>query len=265
MKLALFQTEPQTDGVSAALRNLNDAARMAGGHAADILVTPEMYLTGYAIGAEAVQAAALQSGGPSIQEVAEIAKRWGVGILLGYPERAEDGAVYNTIQLFDRKGESRMLYRKSHLWSEIDREQFSPGESLSEVVEIEGWKLGLAICYDIEFPEVARSLVLKGAEAILVPTACRKPYESVSTQMVPTRAEENEICVAYCNYTGAERGNQYFGLSTVAGPDGKIVAQAGGGAELLIASLDRRAFHEWRAENDHRRDRRPELYTALTE
>ncbi|MCL4167858.1 UNVERIFIED_CONTAM: hypothetical protein GTU68_062265 [Idotea baltica] len=265
MKLALFQTEPQTDGVSAALRNLNDAARTAGGHAADILITPEMYLTGYAIGVDAVQAAALQPSGPSIQEVAEIAKRWGVGILIGYPERADDGNVYNTVELFDRKGDSRLRYRKTHLWGEIDRAQFSPGQSLSDVVEIEGWKIALAICYDVEFPELTRALTLKGAELILVPTASMKPYESVATQMVPTRAEENEICIAYSNYTGSERRIDYFGHSTVAGPDGKIIAQVKEGSELMIASLDRQAFHGWRAENDHRSDRRPELYSALTE
>lgn len=263
MRLALLQCEPQADGVSAALRNLNDAGRQAGGHAADILITPEMYLTGYAIGVEGVQAAALSVGGPSIQEVSEIARRWGVAILVGYPERASDGNIYNSIHLFDQKGETRAIYRKSHLWGEIDRSQFSRGESLSEVIDLKGWKLGLAICYDIEFPELARSLALKGAEAILVSTASMKPYESIAQQMIPTRAEENEICVAYCNYTGFERDIHYYGLSTVAGPDGKIIAQMGDRADLMLADLDRERFDKWRETNAHIADRRPDLYGDL--
>ena len=264
MKLALHQCAPQADGVSAALRNLNDAARQAGGHAADILITPEMYLTGYAIGAEAVKSAALTPDGPSLQEVSEIAKRWGVAILVGYPERGDDGKVYNSIQLFDRKGETRTVYRKSHLWGDIDAEQFSRGESLSEILEIQGWKLGFAICYDIEFPELARSLALAGADAILVSTASMKPYETIATQMIPVRAEENELCVAYCNYIGYERDIDYYGLSTVAGPDGKVVAQAGAVETLLIADLSREKLDGWRKNNTHLRDRRPDLYGGLT-
>lgn len=264
MKLALFQCPPQGEGVSAALRNLNDAARQAGGHAADILITPEMYLTGYAIGAEAARSAALTPDGPSLAEVAEIAKRWGVGILVGYPERAPDGSIYNTVQMIDRKGATRAVYRKTHLWGDVDNDQFSPGEALSQIVEIEGWKLGFAICYDIEFPELARSLALAGADAILVSTASMTPYETVATQMIPVRAEENEICVAYCNYIGQERDIDYYGLSTVAGPDGKVTAQAGGEETLLIAQLDRDALDAWRKDNDHRKDRRPDLYGALT-
>ena len=263
MKLALLQCEPQTDGVSEALRKLNDAARQAGGHAADILVTPEMYLTGYAIGVEGVQAAALSVGGPSMQEVSEIAKRWGVAILIGFPERADGGKIYNSIMLVDQKGETRTVYRKSHLWGDIDRSQFARGESLSEVVELKGWKLGFAICYDIEFPEVARSLTLKGAEAILVATASMKPYESIAQQVIPTRAEENEICVAYCNYTGFERDIHYYGISTVAGPDGKIIAQMGDTADLMFAELNREKYDTWRETNNHAADRRPDLYGDL--
>jgi len=259
MKLALLQTAPQSDGVSAALRNLDNAARTAGGHAVDLLITPEMYLTGYAIGAKAVQLAAMTTNGPTMQEIAEIAKRWSVGILVGFPEREGD-KVYNSAQLFDRKGDARAIYRKTHLWGDTDRDQFSRGEELSPIIEFEGWKVALAICYDIEFPELARALTLAGAEAILVPTAAMKPYLSIATQMVPARAEENEIVVAYANYSGVERDLEYFGHSTVVGPDGTIIAQVGEGDELVIADLDRHAFHCWRAENDHRRDRRTDLY-----
>ena len=261
MKLAMFQTEPQAEGVSAALRNLDDAARQAGGHAADLLITPEMYLTGYAIGSEAVRLAALSLDGPTMQEVSEIARNRNIGILVGFPERDGD-AIYNSVHLIDRKGASRAVYRKTHMFGEVDRSQFSRGEALSEVVEFAGWKVALAICYDIEFPELAREAALTGAEVMLVPTAAMLPYVSVATQMVPSRAEENEMYVAYANYVGAEPNIRYFGHSTVAGPDGAVIAQADDNADLMFATLDRPFFNAWRAKNDHRRDRRPDLYGA---
>ncbi len=259
MKLGLFQTEPQAGGVSEAIRNLNDAAREAGGHMCDLLITPEMYLTGYAIGAEAVQSAALTLDGPTMLEVSEVAKRWGVGLLVGFPERDGD-AIYNSVRLIDRTGESVAVYRKTHLWGEVDRTQFSRGETLSEVIDFCGWKVALAICYDIEFPEVARAYGLAGAEVVFVPTAAMKPYTTVATQMIPTRAEENEFVVAYANYIGAERSTQYFGHSVVAGGDGKIIASAAEEDTLVIAQLDKQAFHGRRAEISHLRDRRADLY-----
>jgi len=263
MKLALMQTEPQAEGISAALRNLNDAVRTAGGHVCDLLITPEMFLTGYAIGADAVKSAALTLDGPTMQEVSDIAKRWGVGILVGFPERDGD-TIYNSVRLFDRTGAHVALYRKTHLWGEIDRAQFTQGEALSEVIEFQGWKVALAICYDIEFPEVARAAALAGAEAILVPTAAMKPYTTVATQMIPTRAEENEIVVAYANYIGFEKGIAYFGHSTVAGPDGKVIASAEEEDMLVLAQLDKKALHDRRAAILHIRDRRADLYGGVS-
>ncbi len=259
MKLALFQTEPQAGGVSEALRNLNNATRTAGGHTCDLLITPEMYLTGYDIGVETVQSAALTLSGPTMQEVSDIAKRWGVALLVGFPERDGD-AVYNSVRLFDRTGEHVALYRKTHMWGEVDRSQFSQGESLSEVVDFLGWKIALAICYDIEFPEVTRAYALAGAEAVFVPTAAMKPHTTVATQMIPSRAEENEIVVAYANYIGSEGRTQYFGHSVVAGPDGEVIASAKEEDTLVIAELDKQAFHGRRAEISHLRDRRADLY-----
>jgi len=259
MKLCLFQTKPQTGGVSGAIRNLSVAARTAAGHGCDLVITPEMYLTGYAIGAEAVRAAALTLDGPSMQEVSDIASRWGVGLLVGFPERDGD-KIYNAACLIDRTGKQVTVYRKTHLWGDVDRSQFSQGETLSDVVEFCGWKVALAICYDIEFPEVARACALAGAEAVLVPTAAMKPYTTVATQMIPTRAEENEFVIAYANYIGSERSNNYFGHSVVAGGDGKVIASAEEEDTLVIAQLDKQAFHNRRAEISHLRDRRADLY-----
>ena len=128
------------------------------------------------------------------------------------------------------------------------------------VVEFGGLKVALAVCYDIEFPEVARALALAGAEAILVPTANMAPFHSVATRLVPARAEENTVFVAYANYVGCEAAFEYCGLSCVAGPDGADLARARTEETLLIADLDRERLDAARSQLTYLRDRRPGLY-----
>ena len=123
-------------------------------------------------------------------------------MLAGLPTLGAEGRVFNTVHLADRTGAARASYAKTHLYGAVDRAQFAPGPALAAPVELDGWKLGLAICYDIEFPEVARALALAGAEAILVPTANMLPFDGVATRLVPARAEENAVFVAYANYVG---------------------------------------------------------------
>ena len=138
---------------------------------------------------------------------------------LACPTLGADGRVFNTVHLADRTGGRLARYAKTHLYGAVDRAQFAPGPALAAPVELDGWKLGLAICYDIEFPEVARALALAGAEAILVPTANMLPFESVATRLVPARAEENAVFLAYANYVGADDAFTYFGRSCVCDPD----------------------------------------------
>jgi predicted amidohydrolase len=223
-----------------------------------------MALTGYAIGAEAVRAAADPEGGPLAAAVGDIARRHGIAVLAGFPKLGSDGRAYNTVHLADRTGTARASYAKTHLYGDIDRAQFAPGPALAAPVELGGWKLGLAICYDIEFPEVARAAALAGAEAILVPTANMVPFEGVATRLVPARAEENAVFVAYANYVGADDVFTYFGLSCVCGPTGADLARAGAGEELVFADLDKAALAEARVAATHLADRRPELYGPMT-
>jgi len=263
MRIALIQCAPGAPDMAAGLARLDAAASRAAAAGAALLVTPEMFLTGYAIGAEAVARLAEPADGPAAGEAAAIARRHGIGLLYGYPERA-GGAVYNSVQLLDAEGNRLAGYRKTHLFGTVDRAQFSAGATLSPVVEIGGpggaFRVALAICYDIEFPEVARGLALAGAEAILVPTANMVPFDSVATRLVPARAEENTVFVGYANYVGREGGFDYCGLSCVCAPDGTDLARAGAEETLLVADLDRARLGSARSQLTYLRDRRPELY-----
>jgi predicted amidohydrolase len=140
---------------------------------------------------------------------------------------------------------------------------FSPGEDDFPLVELNGWKLGFLICYDLEFPENARRLALAGAELILVPTANMIPFDFVADVTVRSRAFENQCYVAYANYCGQEGEIHYCGQSSIAAPDGSRIAQAGLDEALIVGELDRQLMVDSRAANRYLSDRRPELYDAL--
>lgn len=265
LKIAVLQCEPVTEGAQGAFRELDAHAAMAADKGADILVTPEMYLTGYNIGVDAVRSAARPVDGAYRNRLSGIAERHGIALVSGYPIATEDGAIHNAIQLIAADGELLMTYAKTHLYGAVDRAQFSAGNTLAPVVEYKGNTLGFAICFDIEFPEVARLLAVRGADIILVPTANMLPYESVATRLVPARAEENGCYIAYANYCGSEDPFDYCGLSCIVAPDGNDLARAEDRKEILFADCKREEIERVRALTPYLEERRAPLYGALTQ
>ncbi|MEE4716434.1 carbon-nitrogen hydrolase family protein [Pseudomonas alliivorans] len=261
MRVALYQCEPLPLDVSGNLTRLERQAQAAAAQGAQVLVCPEMFLTGYSIGARACAELAQAQDGPAAQRIAEIARQYAIAILYGYPERSVEQRVYNAVQLIDSRGERSSNYRKTHLFSELDKSMFSAGEDLCPVVELNGWRLGMLICYDVEFPENTRRLALAGAELILVPTANMAPFDFVCDVTVRARAFENHCYVVYANYCGSEGEIRYCGLSSVCAPDGSRPALAAQDERLLIADLDRVQLAQARTVNDYFKDRRPDVYS----
>jgi predicted amidohydrolase len=128
----------------------------------------------------------------------------------------------------------------------------------------DGFQIGLLICYDIEFPEPARVLALAGADILLIPTAQMAPYTQVAKVLIPTRAYENQLYVAYANHSGSDDGLNYVGLSSICGPDGAVLAAAGTGEELIYATVDKMHHQKVRQADPLLRDRRPALYAAIS-
>ena len=269
MRVAVYQCEPRPTDIAANLDRLVDAAREAAAQGAELLVCPEMFLTGYNIGAANARRLAEIRDGPSAQRIAEIARENGVAVLYGYPERAAedrspDETVFNAVQLIGADGRSLANYRKTHLFGELDRSMFSASAAEPSLVELNGWRLGMLICYDVEFPENARRLAIAGADLIVAPTANMVPYDVVATTIVPARAFENQVYVAYANYCGSEGEIQYCGLSCVASPDGTDAARAGRSEALIVAELDRESMAASRSLNTYLADRRPPRYGSLS-
>ncbi|BAN46221.1 carbon-nitrogen hydrolase family protein [Metapseudomonas resinovorans] len=263
MRIALYQCPPLPLEPAANLERLGLRAAEAARRGAALLVTPEMYLSGYNIGLEAVDGLAQPADGAWAEAVAAIAREQGIAIVYGYPERAAQGGLFNSVQLVDATGQRVGNYRKTHLFGELDHGMFSAGGDEYPLLELDGWKLGLLICYDVEFPENVRRLALAGADAVLVPTANMEPFDFVCDVLVRARAFENQCYLAYANYCGAEGEIRYCGLSSVSAPDGSLTAVCGREETLAFADLRRDLLEKSRAAVTYLQDRRAELYRPL--
>lgn len=264
MRIACFQGPEHADTPEGNIALLERVAEKACAGGAALVVAPELFLTGYAIGADAARRLAEPIDGTSIRAARHIAREKKVALAFGFPERAGD-AVYNTAIVIGADGTVLASYRKTHLFGDVDREQFSDSLMAPGLFEIGGFKAGLLICYDVEFPENVRAHALNGADLVIVPTALMQPFDVVAKTIVPARAYENQVFLAYVDRCGSEGQFDYCGLSCVVGPDGSDLARAGRGEELIFADLDRAQLEQSRRINTHLTDRRPELYGRLSE
>ncbi|EOD67994.1 carbon-nitrogen hydrolase family protein [Amycolatopsis vancoresmycina] len=229
---------------------------------ADLVVTAEMITTGYHIGARTHELAE-PADGPTAARMSALARRTGTALAYGYPET--DGEhVYNSVQLVDRTGRRLANYRKTHLFGDLDKAWFTPGHEAVVQADLGGLRVGLLICYDVEFPELVRAHALAGTELLVVPTALMSPYEIVADTLVPARAYESQLFVAYANRCDTEQELTYCGRSCVVAPTGEVLARAGAGPEVITADVTRDALAASRVENTHLADRRPELYRGTT-
>ncbi|MFC9849161.1 carbon-nitrogen hydrolase family protein [Streptomyces sp. NPDC060223] len=261
MRTALLQSSGRPGSVVGNLKVLDEAAGRAAAAGAGLLVAPEMFLTGYAIGDDIARLAEAADG-DSADAIADIAERHGVAVAYGYPERSGE-AVFNSAQLISAEGARLANYRKTHLFGCFEQEHFTPGEQPVVQAELDGLRVGIMICYDVEFPENVRAHALAGTDLLLVPTAQMHPFQFVAESVVPVRAFENQMYVAYVNRTGQEGEFDFVGLSTLAGPDGVARARAGRAEQLVLADADPVFLAASREANPYLKDRRPGLYGSL--
>jgi 5-aminopentanamidase len=260
MKIAIHQMTSIERSVAETTKLLDQACANAKAGGADLVIFPEMIMTGYNIGTERIRQLAEPRDGAMVLSLCDMAKRHTIGILCGFPE-ADGERVFNAAALIDGSGNMLSICRKVHLFGDVDRTAFSAADSLMPLVQFGEWSIGLAICYDVEFPELVRAYALAGADAVLVPTANMLPYIGVATRVVPARAEENEIYVAYANRVGVEGEFEYCGLSCVTGPDGIDLVRAGTTEEMIFADMTKDHLTQVRRSLSHLKDRRTDLYS----
>jgi len=184
----------------------------------DILCLPELPIYGFNY--ELLSKLSLDEIKEKKQFFKDIASNNDMYIITGLLEKTGD-CYYDSAYIFDDSGEELFKYRKTHLWSK-EREFFNFGDSI-EIVEIEGWKVGLGICADLGFPEFSRTLTLKGAEILFFSSAWSEPYDELWTLMNKARAAENQVFVVSPNLCGSP--DNYCGLSLYVNPRGEVIKQ----------------------------------------
>jgi beta-ureidopropionase len=210
--------------------------------------------------------------GPTVSRMREVAREHGVVLIVPWYEEEQPGVYYNTACVIERDGSVLGKYRKTHIpqvgpcfWEKF---YFKPGNLGYPVWDTSVGRIGLIICYDRHFPEVARELGLKGAELVFNPSAT---VESLSRYLweleQPAHAVANGFWVAASNRVGVEaplNPNKFYGSSYFCSPRGKIVAQASDSEdEVLVADIDLDEIREVRDTWQFFRDRRPETYGDL--
>jgi predicted amidohydrolase len=209
------------------------------GAKADLLVLPELFSTGYLFlnEEELRRSAETISDGLTVSKFLELAKKENTNLVFGIAEKADD-KLFNSSVLVTAKGEC-FVYRKLHLF---DREKnlFSPGDKELEVFDIGEAGIGMMICFDWIFPEVARSLALKGADIICHPSNLILPH---CQDAMVTRCIENRVFAITSNRTGTEKRRKeeltFTGRSQIVDPKGRVLAQASAEEEkLCIIEID---------------------------
>ena len=201
---------------------------------ADLLLLPELFLTGYNIGAN-VKSWCETANGHYSKQIEALCQQHNIAIHYGFAESYQD-KIYNAANCISREGKKLGGHRKLLLPPGFEDDHFSCGDSF-ETFTINGFKVGTLICYDAEFPENFRHVAQQGVDLVLVPTALSSSWGLVAHKVIPTRAFENGVFVCYANQAGNEHGLEYLGASCIIGPDGTEIKRAGSKSEFLRASL----------------------------
>jgi predicted amidohydrolase len=201
----------------------------------DLVVCPELFMSGYNVGNDLYDLAE-PAGGPFAQSVADLARQTGTAICYGYPER--DGeTIYNSALVVSEAGAMLANHRKLAIPPGFEQNFFASGDQLTSF-ETGGMKCALVICYDVEFPETVRAACMAGAEVVIAPTALGAQWDQVAHRVVPARAFENGCYALYANHAGNEGDMTYAGASCIVGPDGRDVARANDQPQLITAILE---------------------------
>ena len=236
LRLSVAQTPAELDTTDARLNWLCEHLPQVASERADLLLLPELFACGYNIG-ETVVARAESLDGPIRAAISKLAQQFGIAICYGFAERSGND-LFNAAVTLSTKGEVLSLQRKLAIPPGYEKDHFTAGQGCA-VFECGDFKIATLICYDAEFPETVRHVAGMGADLVLVPTALSTGWSWVAHKMIPTRAYENGVYLAYANSAGVENGMAYLGASVIAAPDGEEIARAGAAPQIIYANLEK--------------------------
>jgi predicted amidohydrolase len=265
-RLALAQVNCKPGDKEENLKKTKEAAEKAKKQEAELLILPELSLTGYVV-RDQIYELAEKIPGPSTRIVEKLARETGLHIVFGMPELSErtHATLHNTAVLVGPKGfigKYRKMYLPTHSVFE-EKRYFRPGYETA-AFETDLGKIGLIICYDIYFPEVARMARLEGAQLIVCISASPATRRTFFETLTQARAIENTAFVAFVNLVGVEDGLQFWGGSRLVGPNGRTLVQAKYDEEdLVIGEVDYADIRPIEAFVPTLKDLRPELFDKL--
>jgi len=264
--VALAQTSCKSQDKRANLNRIEELAAEAKKQAAELVIFPELSLTGYVI-RDQIYELAEPIPGPSTKRLEEIARKTRMHIIAGMPELSKKAraTLFNTAIFVSPQGfigKYRKMYLPTHSVFE-EKRYFRPGYQTGAFDTALG-KVGLTICYDIYFPEVFRLTRLKGAELIVCISASPSVRRSFFEILTAARAVENAAFLAYVNLVGVEDGLHFWGGSRLIGPAGEVLAKAKYDEEdFVIGEVDYSDIRPIETFVPTLKDLRPELFDEL--
>ncbi len=262
LRIAVAQMEPKVDDVDANLLNVKKILKTAGEEGVDLLVLPELANSGYMFKSrdEALARSEAIPNGSFSTNFLEWSQKGRV-VVAGICEIKEEH-LYNSAAVF-ADGKHLATYRKIHLFDR-ENEWFLPGNEEPPVVDWNGHKIGVMVCFDWAFPEVARILALKRADIILHPANLVLPY---CQKAMITRSIENRVFTATANRVGTERGVSFSGMSQITSPKGEVLLRLQEeNLKVAWADIDLSIARDKMItkRNDVMKDRRPSIYGRLS-
>lgn len=270
IRVAVAQVGARVGDVAANLALAARYACRAAARDADLILFPECFVQGYSLRATTL-ALAEPVDGQAIRALGEIAARFSLVIVAGFLERAPGhlDRPHNAAVVLGRDGRLLGVYRKTHLYDR-EHDAFTPGDAYPVVPVPLGpgrarLPLGMCICADIEYPEVARLLALGGAQLIAVPSADMEPFRAQQAANLMGRAIENNIHVALANTVDRRPNATFFGGSGIAAPDGGLTSAGYLRPRLVVATLRDSAVEASGGAGGYLRQRRVDTYAGLLE
>ena len=242
LNILLAQLNPKVRNVGGNIETAEEVLAHSAG--TDLAVFPELFLSGYTT--RGVNEVALDLEGPEVTRMANLARENDTAVIFGLHERVSDG-VANSAVCLDRRGNLSGTYRKTHLFGE-ERGAFVAGDEL-RIFDLDGIGPGLMICFDVEFPEVARALATAGANLLVTISANMVPFGHDHEVFATARALENGLPHLYVNQVGEGETFEFAGGTRVVSADGERLAEAGASEDVIAVSLDLSARNEERPED----------------
>jgi predicted amidohydrolase len=266
IKIALAQMGCKREDKAENLTKIEKTVIKAKKQAADLVIFPELSLTGYVV-RDQIYELAETIPGPSTKVIENIAKKTKAHIIFGMPELSEktQATIYNAAVLVGPEGligKYRKMYLPTH--SVFEEKRYFRSGYQAAAFDTELGKIGLIICYDIFFPEVSRLTRLKGAQLIVCISASPAVRRAFFETLIVARAIENTAFLAFVNLVGIEDGLQFWGGSRIVGPNGKVLVQAKYDDEdLVMCDVDYADIRSLETFVPTLKDLRPELFDEL--